>query len=468
MEGNGTYSLEVIIAQDKMEAQLLLKTESGTVAPTIQEVREVLRKNGVVYGVLDHVIMQFCANPGNYSNMPLPIASGKPPVPGVDARIEYTFQHEQKNERKPRELEDGRVDYYTLISIANVTKGQLLARKHPAVPGEPGMTVTGEEVPPMQGKDVPIKPGKNVVLNEDRTHLYATMDGQVSFTDNDKVNVFPVFEVNGDVDFGTGNIDFVGTVVIRGSVPTGFRIRASGDIRVLGSVEGAELEAGGSVEIKSGIVAQDKGHVIAGQNVITSFIQNGHVTAGKDVIVSQSIMFSTVRAGKNVLCQGQKGIIIGGTIQAGEKIGARVIGNSNSTPTILEVGVKPELRIELTQINKELQGVYENLKKTDQGLAMLNQIMHVNGELPMEKKVLQLKLTNTRLVLEKELKRLEARKQEVEEMLEGDSPAQVEVLNLMYPGIKLVFGKLVRFIKQEFSRTRFIVLEGEIHASTLI
>jgi len=468
MEGNGTYSLEVIISQDKMEAQLLLKTETGSVAPTIQEVKDVLRKNGVVYGVLENVIKQFCDNPSKYYNVPLPVASGIPPVPGVDARIEYTFLNVVTDDRKPRELDDGRVDYYTVTSIANVSKGQLLARKHPAGPGEPGMAVTGEKVPPKQGKDVPIKPGKNVVLNEDRSHLYAAIDGQVSFTDNDKVNVFPVFEVNGDVDFSTGNIDFVGTVVIRGSVPTGFRIRASGDIRILGSVEGAELEAGGSVEIKSGIVAQDKGHVIAGQNVITSFIQNGNVTAGKEVIVSQSIMFSTVRAGKNVLCNGQKGIIIGGTIQAGEKIGARVIGNSNSTPTILEVGVKPELRNELSQITRELQTVYENLKKTDQGLAVLDQIMHVSGELPVEKKVLQMKLTNTRLVLEKELKRLEARKQEVEEMLEGDSPAQVEVTHLMFPGIKLVFGKLVRFIKQEFSRTRFIVLEGEIRASTLI
>jgi uncharacterized protein len=31
-----------------------------------------------------------------------------------------------------------------------------------------------------------------------------------------------------------------------------------------------------------------------------------------------------------------------------------------------------------------------------------------------------------------------------------------------------VFGKLVRFIKQEFSRTRFIALEGEITTSHLI
>jgi uncharacterized protein (DUF342 family) len=468
MEGLGSYRLEVKISNNKMEAEILLVTEDPNVSISEREVRDALAKHGIRYGILENVIQEFCSNPQKYINVPLPIACGTPPVPGTDARIEYPFEEHLSGERKPRELEDGRVDYYTVANIANVSKGQLLARKTPASQGEPGIAVTGEQIAPKPGKEAVIKPGKNVVFNQDRTLLYAAIDGQVCFTDKDKVNVFPVYEVNGDVDFSVGNIDFVGNVVIRGNVPTGFRVKASGDIRVLGSVEGAELEAGGSVEIRSGIVAQDKGHVIAGVNVKTSFIQNGNVTAGNEVLVSQSIMFSNVRAGKNIICNGPKGIIIGGTLQAGEKITARVVGNSSATPTVLEVGVKPELRAELAKLTKELQTIYENLRKTDQGLSVLSQIQQVSGTLPPEKKVLQMKLVNTRVVLEKELKTIEARKKEVEEQLEGDSPAAVEVYNVMFPGIKLVFGKLVRFIKQEFPRTRFIVLHGEITTSTLI
>lgn len=467
MEGNNTSKLEVIISEDKLEAKILLQAEHGDIHISEGELRDALSLHGIRYGILEEAIQQLAENPEQFINMPLAVAMGIPPVPGTDARIEYAF-HESSEHIRPKEMEDGRVDYYSVTRIANVTRGQLLAQKIPPAEGTPGIAVTGEQVACKQGKEVAIKAGKNVVLNQDRTLLYAAIDGQVSFTDNDKVNVFPVFEVQGDVDFGVGNIDFVGTVVVRGSVPTGFRIKASGDIRILGSVEGAELEAGGSVEIKSGIVAQDKGHVIAGQNVITSFIQNGNVTAGKDVTVSQSIMFSHVKAGKNVLCNGPKGIIIGGTIQAGEKIVARVFGNSSATPTVLEVGVKPELRAEITEITKELQATYENMRKTDQGLSVLDQILHVSGELPPEKKILQVKLTNTRLILEKECKRLEARKKEVEEQLVGDSPAMIEVNSMMFPGIKLVFGRMVRFIKQEFSRTRFVVLDGEIRTATLI
>ncbi|WNC12519.1 FapA family protein [Brevibacillus brevis] len=471
MEAIGNYRFEVKLSADKLEAVIILRAEEEDLDNILireSDVYEELRKHRVTFGILDNVVQDLCTLPRKFVHAQVTVARGLPPVPGTDGSVEYPYLDSVREESGPKELEDGRVDFYNLTTIPNVVKGQLLARKIPAGQGQPGKSVTGEPIIPKAGRDVIIKPGKNVVQNQERTMIYAAIDGQVSFTDQDKLNVFPVFEVNGDVDFGVGNIDFVGTVVIRGNVLNGFRVKASGDIRVLGSVEGAELIAGGSIEIKSGIVAQDKGSIVAGHDVRTSFIQNANVTAGNQVIVSQSIMFSTVRAGKQILCKGAKGIIIGGVLQAGEKIAARVFGNTSATPTVLEVGVKPELRQELVQIQKELQQVYENLRKTDQGLSVMNQILQTSGELPPDKKMLQIKLTNTRLVLEKECKTLEARKKDVETELKGEGPAAIEAYHVMYPGIKMTFGKLVHFIKHEYARTRFVVLDGEISTATLI
>ena len=107
--------------------------------------------------------------------------------------------------------------------------------------------------------------------------LYSTIDGMVVRTDRDKINVFPVYEVNGNVDYNIGNIDFIGTVVIRGNVLPGFKIRAAGDIRVTGGVEAAELEAEGSIDIIAGIVGQNKAFIKAGKNVKSSFIQDATI-----------------------------------------------------------------------------------------------------------------------------------------------------------------------------------------------
>lgn len=461
-------TIEITISEDKMSAYLKLISDHSDVSVPLEQIKEALSSHGIVYGINEEAIRELCDNPQRFLKEAVEIAKGTPPVPGEDGRIEYMFNGDASHTVKPKELEDGRVDYYNVMQIANVSRGQLLAQKIPPVQGEAGTTVTGQKIPPKVGREVAIKPGKNVVLNEDKSLLYATLDGQVSITDKDKINVFPVYEVKGDVDFSVGNIDFVGTVVVQGNVPTGFSIKASGDIRILGSVEGAELEAGGSIEIRNGIAAQDKGHVIAGTDVITSYIQNGNITAGNDVVVSQSIMFSNVKAGRNVICTKTKGIIIGGLIQAGEKIEARVIGNASATQTNLEVGVRPDLRNELMDIIRQLHDLTDNLRKTQQGLQVLDQLLAKAGSLPPEKKMIQIKLTSTYIGLEKQIKELESRKMELETEIETISHASVIVHNIMFPGVKMVFGKYTRYIKQEFSRTRFILDRSEIVTSPFI
>lgn len=180
----------------------------------------------------------------------------------------------------------------------NVSKGQLLAKKIPSTEGIPGKTVSNKEIPAKNGKDIQFKIGKNVVLNEAKDKVYAAIDGQFVVTEQGKLNVFPIYEVNGDVDFGVGNIDFVGTVVIRGNVPDGFKIHAAGDIKVYGNVEGAELIAGGDIFIQQGVVGHNKSYVKANRNFQAAYILDGDVYASENIIVSQSIMHSNVNAGK--------------------------------------------------------------------------------------------------------------------------------------------------------------------------
>lgn len=67
-------------------------------------------------------------------------------------------------------------------------------------------------------------------------------------------------------------------------------------------------------------------------------------------------MHSNIRAGRDVLCSGAKGLIVGGSVQAGEKVIARIIGNPMSTTTSIEVGALPELRNELPGITPAGEG----------------------------------------------------------------------------------------------------------------
>jgi len=258
-----------------------------------------------------------------------------------------------------------------------------------------------------------------------------------------------------------GNIDFVGTVVIRGNVLTGFTVKSAGDIRVVGGVEGAELIAGGSIEITGGIIGYNKGHVTAGANVKVSFIQEGNVVAGEDVIVSQSIMHSNIRAGNDVLCNGTKGLIVGGTIQAGDKVVARTIGNSMSTSTAIEVGVLPELRNEINDLRHQLRILLENEDKTTKALYLLNQLA-THGQLSPDKMALRVKLNATKQSHTREESTIKSRILEIERMLEDTGKAKVEVIKTIYGGSKIVIGRYTRFVKDPTERVTFKYSEGDI------
>jgi uncharacterized protein (DUF342 family) len=353
------------------------------------------------------------------------------------------------------------VNYKEVTVLSNVRKGELIARRVPPKQGAPGRAVTGEVLLPREGKAAHFKNGKNVVVDREGLHMYAAIDGMIVKTDRDKINVFPVFEVNGDVDYNIGNIDFVGTVVIRGSVLPGFKVKASGDIRVTGGVEAAELEAGGSIEISAGILGQNKGLIKAGVNVKSSFIQDGNVEAAGDVIVTQSIMHSNVRAGNSVVCLGAKGLIVGGIIQAGEKVTARTIGNSMSTNTIVEVGVLPELRNELINLRSQLKTGQENLDKTEKALVILDQ-MAAAGQLTPDRLSIRLKLQLTKKQTNEELSQIRERILEIEKSLSDTEKAKIEVHGIIYGGAKIVLGRYTKFIKDPLQRVVFRIADGDV------
>ncbi|MBY0206109.1 uncharacterized protein (DUF342 family) [Paenibacillus intestini] len=454
-------SLNVVLSDDKCIAYLEYYNEEEGFSCTTEELEQFVESKGVKHGLLREALLVFVNNPSAYLKDKCKIAEGVSPVQGIDGYIQVLIGKEDDREQRPLEAEDGKVDYKELIQLDNVRSGQIIAKRIDPVDGTPGKAVTGEEIPFRSGKEARFKVGKNVVVSPDGSAMYAAIDGLVSRTDGNKLNVFPVYEVNGDVDYKHGNIDFVGNVVIRGNVLTGFKVKAAGDIRVVGGVEGAELEAGGSIEITGGIIGYNKGLIHAGHHVKCTFIQEGNVDAGEDVLVSQSIMHSNVRAGHAVICAGTKGLIVGGSTQAGEHVSARVIGNTMSTVTSIEVGVLPRLRNEMNELRKEMREQMDSLDKTKKALTLLDQLAAA-GQLTPDKMAMRIKLNSTQKAALHQSEEMKMRILEIEKVLEDTSRARVDILKMIYGGSKIVIGRYTKFIKDPVSRMSFYYQDGDI------
>src|SRR6185436_13597582 len=105
--------------------------------------------------------------------------------------------------------------------------------------------------------------------------LRALHGGQPVHTGN-AVTVEKVLSLK-NVSMATGNISFDGTVEVAGDVHPGMKLHASGDIVVKGIVEGAQLNAGGSIHVAGGVVAHAVVH--AGSSVSARFVENASIHA---------------------------------------------------------------------------------------------------------------------------------------------------------------------------------------------
>src|SRR5690625_3097862 len=161
-------------------------------------------------------------------------------------------------------------DFREVMKIPTVQKGDTLARIIPPTEGKDGRTVFNTVIQAKRGEPVKIRAGQNVIYDEKDLTFYATSDGQVSVSAN-RINIHSLYEVREDISLKVGNIDFIGSVHIHGDVPSGFTIKAVGDIKIFGLVEAAKIEAGGSVFISEGIAGDRKSTRLNSSHVAISY-----------------------------------------------------------------------------------------------------------------------------------------------------------------------------------------------------
>ncbi|MCK5845688.1 MAG: DUF342 domain-containing protein, partial [Victivallales bacterium] len=210
------------ISKDKMKAyaKVMPPLDSGHETDK-SHVTEKLITASVSFGIDEEAIDEIFTY-GQY-NVEVVVAKGKHPSDGKSARIDYKFETSENRKVKLEQDEQGNVDHRKVNLIASVEPGTLLAVKIPAVLGETGMTVTGKELPAVEGKDVPLPLGEHVKAMENDTCVVSEIAGQPVLR-NERVSVSAVYEVKGDVNYKTGNINFSDTVIVTGNVLSDFEV----------------------------------------------------------------------------------------------------------------------------------------------------------------------------------------------------------------------------------------------------
>lgn len=405
-----------------------------------------LQRAGVTCGLDDDALAQVLQP----EQAPLPphgepqavvVATGKPPLLGKDAFV--TFSDVLSATRaQPRVREDGSVDYLDLGGIHNVAEGTVLATKTQATKGLPGANVKRQPVPARDGRDVPLPAGRGTRISDDGLQLLAAVAGHPSLGGDGKIHVSPVYHVAGDVDLSTGNIDFIGSVVVHGNICQGLTVRAGTDVEVMGGIEGGSVIAGGNVSVRFGIRGGGHGQIEVGGWVRARFIEGGDVRAGGEVRIAEGILHSRVRSGSKVVVEGRRGSIIGGQVRAREEVVARVLGSQQAVPTEVSVGVSPEVREELEAVRQQLADTEDNLRRTSQVVAHLRELEH-SGELSEEKRNARLKSVRGIYQLQAQRTQLSSRLEQLTEEVRQASQGRVRADQIVFPQVRITIGEEV-------------------------
>ncbi|MCR5674975.1 MAG: FapA family protein [Lachnospiraceae bacterium] len=454
-----TYRLTV--SDDKMSATAFFYPPmEGAQSMDAEELLGDLKLKKILFGIkkdnikayFDH--RQYCTE--------IEIARGKDPRHGSDAEIGYHFNTDLH--AKPTMNADGTVDYFHLNLINHCQDGDELATLTPEDPGDNGMNIYADPVRPRKVRVLVLHPGKNTRLSEDKQHLFATKTGHV-IMEGDHVSVSDVMSVE-NVDTSTGNIEYDGSVEVKGVVSSNFEVKCKGNIVVKGIVEGAVIEAGGDVILERGINGMGHGVIKAGRNIITKFIENAEVNATGS-ITAESIIQGRVTAGTSIDVSGKRGNITAGHVTATEQISAKTIGSEMGTTTIVEVGVNPGLRAQIKDVEQEIATATKNLQTIEPTVAGFTDKLRKGFKPTPDQMSYVKKLSETAKILHKQLEEKNKEIEELSAQLQDVKKASVKFTGTAYPGVQIMIGSLSQTLKKEYKYGKFFSDGGDVRYTAL-
>lgn len=279
------------------------------------------------------------------------VAVGTSMVPGLDGQLVLSVSDSlaaaTENDAAPSDI----IDMRNVQAFLNVEVGQQVASILPPGPGMPGMTIFGKEIPPEPGTPFPLVLGLNVHRGDDGRSIIADMTGRVCLR-GFEISVEDVYEIEGDVGFKVGNIQFNGFVEIKGDVLDGFSVKATKGIKIHGIIGTCTIESEGDIAF-SGMNGQGIGTITCGGSLTANYINDSSIECTGNVTVEVEIRNCQIRSLGAIRVN--KGGIAGGEYFALAGIESAILGNVASQHTRIVAGVHYRDLEELNTLFNELK-----------------------------------------------------------------------------------------------------------------
>ncbi len=446
---------KVVVSDDKLEANMcVFSPQFGGKDVTVDDIKRVLKDEHVKFGIDEELIEEIVAN--RLYDKVFRVAQGIPAEHGVDGYV--TNKYEQVKKLVPRKLEDGSVDYRDLGLVVNIKANDVICEITPETLGTAGKNVFGQDIMPMPGKPPVIPQGANTVMSADGTRLYAAESGNLMYKGG-KFNVETTFIIHEDVCVSTGNISFLGDVVVKGNIQEGFSVTAGKALTVMGMATGATLTAQGDITVKNGVF--NSTIQSANGNITIGFGENDTITT-RGNLTSTSLIGCTIKIEGSLDCTKNPGVLVGGDCSVMGNFAVAQLGHKNYIHTIVSVGSVTNLVMEMDGLEKKCAEIDEYIEKIGASIEFLQEKKR-NGEKLDESKEAYIS-SAIRLKVQKamEKKPMRARIEEIQRIINAKEELSVKVTKCIYPNVRINLNSFTTTTSAEYGRCSIVCGPNDI------
>lgn len=413
------------------------------------------------------------------------IAKGREPVAGRDGRVVMLVKTAQASSSRES------IDPWYFKAFDVLEKGTPLARIYPPQAGVEGITALGEVLPFAPGKEAELQTDDSVtLLPPSPSSNYRTAIANISgYAKYDKKTLQVVHElvISGNVDHHSGDIIFVGSVLVQGDVMKGFLVQAREGIQVKGSVvHGRVVNLSGDIAVTGSIFGDTSGYLqlrehmplgsarpgvslsrmqISSAGTVTAFsLENVTLEAKGNVVVNKEIRGSYLHT--RGIVHIPNGHILGGEIHSVCGVEAKILGSEGGATTKVtlcsDIESTADYESLLAQINSHLSAE-----------EMLNLYLGPYAENPTRIRLLPTELRKRMEGLRKKLagvqQSLASLRTQQEEMLKSarhNTVYRINVLKTAYPGVIFCAGEACLAIDEKISGKKtieFVPAEGKFN-----
>lgn len=310
----------VLISDDCFQAWLL--TEPGA-RPDLKQAQSAMIEAGVRFGIDKEALRRAWNEPAPMDGRRM-VATAVRMQPARAAGFRVQFD-------APDDLIEAQ------RNLQPVSQGELLAVWEEAVAGVRGMDVCGNPVPvPEVSSTTPEQQaGEGTEVTRDRSArlvLRAIRDGHVQRRVDGVIRVVKVREIAGDLSADDDAVICDEVVVVHGTVRQGATIQCSSDVVIMGNLEDAHIDAGGSIEIHGDVLPGE-------QPVVGVETMEVHGTVQRKLVAGNLRIEGTVEHCQ-LVATGNISMhrVVGGSVTAGGSVSVDYAGDALGTTTELWAG----------------------------------------------------------------------------------------------------------------------------------